>query len=202
MAKDMACPDCDLLVALPALAHGERATCPRCGAFLTRYCENAHARAISYATTALILLVLANSYSFLAFSSSGLESDMTLWQTPGALWNYGMVAVALIVGAFILVIPALVLALLLILCIPLALNRHYPWLVPAARAVFLTRNWAMVEVFIIGVIVALVKIASMATVTLGISFWAYAAFAVCFILAESALDRVQCWTSIEALEAT
>ena len=59
----------------------------------------------------------------------------------------------------------------------------------------------MVEVFIIAVIVALVKIAAMATVVIGISFWAYAAFTVCFTLAVSNLDRYQCWERIEALKA-
>jgi paraquat-inducible protein A len=58
----------------------------------------------------------------------------------------------------------------------------------------------MVEVFIIGVIVSLVKIAAMATVELGISFWAYAGFAICFTLAISSLDRYQCWERIEALQ--
>jgi paraquat-inducible protein A len=58
----------------------------------------------------------------------------------------------------------------------------------------------MVEVFIIAVIVSLVKIASLATVVLGISFWAYAAFSICFTLALVTLDRYQCWEMIEALD--
>jgi paraquat-inducible protein A len=57
----------------------------------------------------------------------------------------------------------------------------------------------MVEVFLIGVIVSLVKIAAMATVVLGISFWAYVAFTICFTLALSNLDRYQCWHLIEQL---
>jgi paraquat-inducible protein A len=46
-----------------------------------------------------------------------------------------------------------------------------------------------------------VKIAAMATVVIGISFWAYAAFTICFTLAVSSLDRYQCWERIEALKA-
>ena len=62
-------------------------------------------------------------------------------------------------------------------------------------------KWSMVEVFIIGVIVSLVKIAAMATVVVGASFWAYAAFAICFTAAVANLDRYQCWERIEALGA-
>ena len=60
-------------------------------------------------------------------------------------------------------------------------------------------SWSMVEVFVIGVIVSLVKIGAMATVVLGIAFWAYAAFALCFTAALTNLDRVQLWERIEEL---
>ena len=110
-----------------------------------------------------------------------------------------MPLVALMVTAFIIAIPAAILSLIIVLTLTLRRGRYHPWLVTAARTVFLARNWAMVEVFIIGVIVSLVKIASMATVTLGLSFWAYAAFSVCFTLTISHLDRYQCWQRIETL---
>jgi paraquat-inducible protein A len=61
--------------------------------------------------------------------------------------------------------------------------------------------WSMVEVFVIGVLVSLVKIAAMATVILGVSFWAYVGFAVCFTATLSNLDRLQMWREIEACTA-
>lgn len=124
---------------------------------------------------------------------------MTLRQTPGALWANGMPEVAVLVAAFIIVIPAVILVLMIALSIPLNQGRGHPLLVPMAKVMFLAQNWAMVEVFIIGVIVSLVKIAAMATVTIGASFWAYVAFTICFTLAVTSLDRYQCWERIEAL---
>ena len=202
MSKEIACHGCDLLVDVSGLEDGDVARCPRCRCFLTRRRDDMFERLLAFSTSALILLVLANSYSFLSFSASGLESVITLAQTPGTLWQYGMHTVATLVAAFIIVIPAVVLLLMLILCIPLRQGRYHPWLVPVARGIFLAQNWAMVEVFIIGVIVSLVKIAAMATVVLGISFWAYTAFAICFTLAIANLDRYQCWERIEELGAT
>ncbi len=148
-----------------------------------------------------MFLVLANSYSFLSFSSSGLESVITLRETPGALWTNGMQGIAILVATFIIIIPAVVLILMTALSIPLHQGFNHAWLAPIAKCVFLTQNWSMVEVFIIGVIVALVKIAAMATVVVGVSFWAYAAFAICFTAAVANLDRYQCWQRIEALGA-
>ena len=89
---------------------------------------------------------------------------------------------------------------MLALCSLLNANRHFPWMNTLARGIMLTHSWAVVEVFIIGVIVSLVKIAAMATVTLGISFWAYAGFSICFTLAISSLDRFQCWRDIGRIE--
>jgi len=202
MAGDTACHGCDLLVNVAGVKEGETASCPRCGHFITRRRPNPYSRVLAYTISSIILLILANSFSFLSFSSSGLESIITLRQTPGALWDYGMPEIAIMVAAFIIIIPAVVLVLLVILCLPLERGRYRPWLVPVAKGIFLAQNWAMVEVFIIGVIVSLVKIAAMATVELGISFWAYAGFSICFILAVAGLDRYQCWETIEELGAS
>ena len=201
MSGEIACHGCDLLVNVAELKNGESASCPRCGHFLTKLRTDAYSRVLAYTVSGLILLILANSFSFLSFAASGLESVITLRQTPGAVWEYGMPEVAIMVAAFIIVIPAVILVLLLLLCLPLERGVYRPWMVPVAKWIFLAQNWAMVEVFIIGVIVSLVKIAAMATVVLGISFWAYAGFSICFTLAVASLDRYQCWERIEQLGA-
>lgn len=196
----IACLGCDLLVDVGDLRDGERARCPRCGHFLTRLQRDAISRVAAYAVAALVFLALACSFPFLSFATAGMESVMTLPQTAVELYVQGMPAISLVVAAFIMVIPAVVLVLLVLLCLPLLMGYPARWLVTAARWIFTLHNWAMVEVFIIGVIVSLVKIASMATVALGISFWAYAAFSLCFTLALATLDRYQVWQLIEQLE--
>jgi len=199
MSGEIACPGCDLLVDVSAVTDGQSASCPRCGSFLTRLRGDAYERILAFGSAGLVFLLLANQYPFLSFSSSGIESVMTLRETPGALWNNGMPGVATLVAAFIIVVPAAVLLMSLALSLPLSRDRYHPWLVPLAKAIFLARNWSMVEVFIIGVIVSLVKIAAMATVVVGLAFWAYAAFTVCFTVTIANLDRYQCWEHLEAL---
>lgn len=201
MSELIACHGCDLLVDVSDLENDCRADCPRCGHFLTRYQHDAMSRVLAYAIAAIILLVLACSFPFLSFSASGLESVMTLREAPGSLVRYGMPALGVLVAAFIIIIPALILLLVALVSAPLLFGRPAAWLRIAARGLFALQNWSMVEVFIIAVIVSLVKIAALATVILGISFWAYVAFSICFTLALVTLDRYQCWEMIEALEA-
>lgn len=176
---------------------GETAICPRCGRFITRYRSDAFNRVLAFAIGGLVLLLLANSYEFLSFAAGGAESEITLRETPGALWRNGMPTVAILVGAFIIGVPAAVLLMLVALCLPLQAGYSRPWLPSLARTVLHLHHWAMAEVFIIGVIVSLVKLSSMASVVIGVSFWAYAAFTVCFLLAVSNLDRYQTWERIE-----
>jgi len=200
--KDLiACHGCDLLVDVGGLENDSRAFCPRCGHFLTRFQHDGMSRVLAYAIAAAVLLILASCFPFLSFKSAGLESVMTLYQAPGSLARYGMPGLAVIVAAFIIIIPSLILLLMMLVSLPLLIGRRVPWLRAAARQVFALQSWSMAEVFIIAVLVSLVKIASLATVILGISFWAYAAFSICFILALTRLDRYQCWQMIETLEA-
>ncbi len=125
---------------------------------------------------------------------------MTLPQSAYELYLDGYWTIALLVMGPIMGIPALILATIAALTIPLLRDQPAGWLVPAARFLFLLSPWSMVEVFVIGVLVSLVKIGAMATVILGISFWAYIAFAVCFIATLTNLDRVLLWRRIEALQ--
>jgi len=127
---------------------------------------------------------------------------MTLPETALKLWDYGMPGLALLVAAFIIIIPALMLLLILALVTALLLEKNYRWLRFAGRLIYTLESWSMVEVFFIGVLVSLVKIAKMATIVMGISFWAYGAFSILFILALSNLDRAQCWHRIELLSSS
>ena len=195
----IACPSCDLLADLADLDAGQQAHCRRCKHFLTERKPDSLTCVLAYATSALIFLVVANSFSFLSFKASGLENAMTLPQSALELYRYGMHGLAVLVAAFIILIPAVILGLLIMLCIPLYLSKYASWLVACGRLISALTSWSMVEVFLIGVIVSLVKIAAMATVVLGISFWAYVAFTICFTLALSNLDRYQCWQLIERL---
>jgi paraquat-inducible protein A len=197
----IACHGCDLLVDVGNLPDGGTAACPRCSHFLTRYRADAITRALAYALAASVFLIIANSFSFLSMAAAGLESSMTLPETALTLYQHGMWDLAILVAAFIVFIPALLLVLVLAICVPVSMGRAAPWLRPAARTLYSIQEWSMVEVFLIGVVVSLVKLASMASVELGLSFWAYTAFSITFTLALSTLDRFQCWQMIDAVQS-
>ncbi len=197
----LACIQCDLLVTFPDLREGERATCPRCEHLLSARTPNGLARSLAFALSAAVLLVMANAFPFLSLKASGLESVMTLPSAALEIYREGYGTMAAMVFAFIAVVPGLVIAVLIALVAALLRERRATWLVPAGRALFWLSPWSMVEVFVIGVIVSLVKIHHLAHVILGVSFWSYVAFTVCFTAAMSSLDRLEVWEEIERCSA-
>ena len=197
MDQQIACHECDALLDLKPLTRGQRAVCPRCGGLIQIARDDHLTRALAFAIAGLLLLPIANAYPFLSFGRSGLENMFRLPQAAQILFDNGAPALAIIVLVLIVLLPAVLLAVVLGLVIPLIRGRNAPWLVPAGRFLYGMNQWNMVEVFVIGVIVSLVKIMKLATVVIGISFWAYIGFAICLIGAISHLDRLSVWQAID-----
>ena len=195
--EPLACMQCDLLVTVGELRGGVRARCPRCGFVLSARVNDGLNRAMACGLAAAFLLVMANSFPFLALEAGGFENVMTLPRAAVILYRDGYWTIAVIVLGAIVAVPAIMIGLLFSLVVPLVRGRSAPWLVPAGRLLFSLSTWSMAEVFVIGVIVSLVKVGQMATVVIGLSFWTYVAFSLCFTAAMASLDKLEVWTEIE-----
>lgn len=196
-----ACEECDLLMGLPDIREGERALCPRCGHTVTQNPKQGLERALAFALAGCVFFAISLAFPFLTLSNGGIENVMTLPEASIAIWREQDPALAVIVFVAILALPVALLAAIIALVTPLILNRRVDWLPQLGKLMFRLNDWAMVEVFVIGTIVSLVKIAKLATVILGLSFWAYIVFAICLTAALSGLDRVQVWGAIEESQA-
>lgn len=126
---------------------------------------------------------------------------MTMPQAALEIYSQGMPYLAALVAGFIVIIPVIVSVTSMFVCGALLLRRSTPLLRSMARLLFTLQSLSMADVFLVGVIVSLVKIMKMATVVIGISFWAYAAFGICFTIALYSLDRYQCWHFIDQVDA-
>ncbi|MEM9623118.1 MAG: paraquat-inducible protein A [Pseudomonadota bacterium] len=193
----IACVECDLIVEIPPLGFRQRCLCPRCGHLLTR--GNAHAArlALPYALCAMVMLPLSLLYPFISFARAGIENEMNLLQTAWTLYLDGSVVLSGLVLTFIITLPALLILAIGLVALSLQWPRRLPLVRQAARFVYTVNSWSMVEVFIIGVLVSLVKIANMATVGLGVSLWTYLAFAVFTVAALSKLDKYVVWHHLQ-----
>jgi paraquat-inducible protein A len=189
----VACHDCGLLHHLRVLPKGGAAACTRCGAVLCRHRPDSIERALVLTLAALILFALANSFPFLTFELEGRATTSILITGVVQLYNDGMWPLAaLVFGATILVPLAKLLATVYVL-LPLRLGRRAPGLAPVFRATEAMQPWAMMEVFLLGVIVAYVKLSDLATLELGVALFAFIALILTMIAADVALDPREVW---------
>jgi paraquat-inducible protein A len=194
----IACHECDLLLNLPKLGKGQRANCPRCNGLLCSNPSNGLEHALTFAVAGLIFLILANLFPFLAFEASGRGQVMNLLQSSTALYNNSNNVLAAFVLMFIIIAPAMLLMSIIWVLAPLILynKRSYGayWL---SRHIFQASPWSMAEIFLMGALVSVTKIASIATVVIGPSFWGYIGFVICFTIAISSMDRFQFWQKLD-----
>ena len=197
-----ACHDCDLIVQLPTLETGQKAYCPRCGHFLAAAVKNGLEQSLALAFTALVGMMLANLFAYISFASRGREQVMTLIQSVISLYRHNNEVLALLVLAFIVVMPTLIVIAVITVLGQLLLNRRrIRYARRLGRVIFTLQSWCMPEVFLIGVLASLIKVASMATVVLGASFWAYVGFSIAFTLMFARLNRHQFWSILVPLPA-
>lgn len=196
----IACPSCDQLYDLQHLEPGDKAKCASCGHLLSTCYKEPFTQVMAYSVAGLILFVMSCAYPFMSFKTSGLESVMTLPQAISQIEGEGMWGMAYLVACFILILPTIVLVLSGFLALSLSAGWRNHWAKDIAKIIFHLKTWCMVEVFFFGVLVSLVKIAHMATVVIGVAFWAYAAFSILFTLVLLRLDTYHTWKRLEELE--
>ena len=185
------CHECDYKVALPVLHHKQKALCPRCGFNLTTYRSNAVQRIVALAISALIFLLASLPFEFLSFSARGQFQSIDMLGSLLILveQDYALLAVAEAIA--ILILPAFTLLCLLYVLIPLCLNHRAPKANVVLNLIFRLLPWTMAEIFLIGVLVSLIKITSMADVGIGLSFYAYFLFTLCMTATLMHLDKHQ-----------
>ena len=187
------CHECGLLQQLPVLADGSRAICGRCGTTLRRRRVDSIARTIHLNVAALVLFAIANAFPFLIFAFEGREQVSLLISGVLRLWEDGMPELALVVLAATILFPLTKMLASLYALAPLYLRFRLPGAVRAFRLVDALREWSMLDVLLLGVIVSYVKLADLAQLQLGIGVVAFVAAMILEVAADATLDRHEVW---------
>jgi paraquat-inducible protein A len=197
MAELVACKDCDLLHRLGGIAEGVTARCRRCAGVLRRTRRNGIERTLALALAAAVLFAVANAFPFLSFEMKGEVTRTTLLSGVFDLYEQGVPEIAALVGFTAVLAPMLQIALLLYVLLPVHLGR-VPWqMAHAFRLLRRVMPWSMMEVFMVGILVAVTKLAGMAQVVPGLAIWAFALLMVVLAGAMASLDPEEVWERLE-----
>jgi paraquat-inducible protein A len=194
------CEECDAVHSRQALAEFEVARCTRCGSTLGRGHRLTPQGLLALAVTALIVFGMGNITDIVTLDLGGISVEATLPQAIVQTWETGQQAVAVLAGATAFAFPLLVILLRLYVLVPLVLGRRSAAFLPAMRALRWVTRWSMVEVFLLGTLVAIVRSAGMATVVPGVGIYCYAALTV-LLTAEHVAGLHGLWWRAERLKA-
>ena len=197
----IACHDCDLLHRIKPLPDGTAAKCVRCGAVLYRQKKDSLDRTLSLTIAGVVLFVVANVFPFLALTNQGLVQQTTLITGIKQLHAQGMESLALLVLLTSILVPGVQLAGMLYILVPLKFNRVPRNLALVFRFLRSLQPWGMMEVFMLGILVSIVKLGKMATIVPGLALYSFVV--LIFVLAGSAasLDPRIVWDRLAVGES-
>lgn len=194
----IACPECDLLQQEMRLPPGGVALCRRCKSELYHQTPHGLDRTLAFALCGLILYLLANFFPLMGLELNGTDNSSTLYGAVLALYREDLLPLAALVLFTTILVPGVELACYLYLLLPLRFGRRAPGFKPVFRMVQTLHPWGMIEVLMLGVLVAVVKLSAVATVMPGIALWSSAGLMLMFAAVAQAFNPRDVWALIEA----
>ncbi len=181
MDQWVGCEECDAVFKRISLNKGERAYCECCGAELYRQSHSLN-ELLALVVTALIVFAICNSFPIVKVELQGNFSETTLLGAALAMFHIGRGFIGFLVAMTTFVVPLVDLLLLFYVLFSVSvLKVRPPYLAPALRIVYTFRMWGMIEVFLIGVLVTLVKLIAMVIVIPGVALWAFGGLSILLV---------------------
>ncbi|PLY99976.1 paraquat-inducible membrane protein A [Burkholderia sp. WAC0059] len=197
------CEHCDSVYRRRTLARHEVAHCERCAAVLYRASRLDVDRWLALTVSAAIVFAIANACPVILINLQGLHSEATLSQSALALAHGAAAPIAIPAGLAIVVAPLLQIALLAWILAFARAGRRAPGFARAMRWLAVLRPWSMVEVGMLGILVAVIKLSSFVQVIPGVGIWATAALMVLItLIASRDIHWLWEWTDSEPATAT
>jgi len=197
----VACHECDLLMHKPVLSRGEKAQCVRCGYELYAQRHNVVQRSLALVIAALLLYIPANFLPIMHLNLLGQTSEDTVWTGVLGLFDTGMQGVAAVVFLCSMGIPLLKLLCQLAVLLSIRLNVGRSFGLLLYRIYHHLRDWGMLEVYLMGVLVALVKLSDLAELTLGLGLVCFIGLLLIQVWLEVAMSPHQIWQALSGEDA-
>ncbi|MDA7088994.1 paraquat-inducible protein A [Pseudomonas sp. SA3-5] len=197
----IACHECDLLMRRPQLADGERAVCPRCGYELYSQRTQVVRRSLALVLAALMLYIPANFLPIIRLNLLGQTSEDTVWSGVVNLYQSGMQSVAVVVFLCSMAVPLLKLLCQFLVLLSIAWNIGRGYGLLFYRIYHHLRDWGMLEVYLMGILVSIVKLADIADLSLGVGLACFVGLLLVQVWLEVTMTPHQIWQALSREDA-
>lgn len=191
--QQIACHECDLVLTIPPLPAGAAARCVRCGSVLYRSRVDSIDRTLAWTTAGLMLYVVAVTFPFLAMQSGAIVQRTGLLTGVNELFGQGIIPLATLVLLTCVLAPLIQMLGLLYVFIPLKLKLRVKFAIPVFRVYQHIKTWSMMEIYMLGILVAMVKLGKMATIVPGLAVIAFGLLIFVLNFAIASVDTHMVW---------
>jgi paraquat-inducible protein A len=174
----IACPHCALLHTRLNLAQGAVARCARCDTELFRQSRFTVSNWVAIVLATLFVFAIANYFPIVNLRLMSQTVNATLLQALALTWQQGYQGVAIMAGLFAFVVPLSQLLFMLWALLAIGAGRLPPDFGFGMRVLRALAPWSMVPVLMLGILVAIVKLADLAVLGVGPGLWGFAALTV------------------------
>ncbi|MEO6872206.1 MAG: paraquat-inducible protein A [Chthoniobacterales bacterium] len=194
----IACPDCGLLEELPALSPGDKAECNLCGADLERTSGRSITAGLCCALGTFALLIPGNLLPLLSVGIFGMHNHNRLASGIAMLWDRDWLLLAILTGAFALVLPFIRFGLLSAVLATVRLGYRPRWLGHGYRWALWLDVWAMPDVYLLAGFVGYFRLIHVSEMTtkVGTGGYCFLAAALLAMVARASIDRRTVWRAI------
>lgn len=193
-----ACTHCGQINIYQAIQNGEEACCVRCSSVLYRQRNYMFDASLALIFTGLILFVMTNAFPLIALKAQGVTQELTIWKATAAFWEQDYYWLSVLLALNLIIFPLFeLLGLLWVL-----LTIRFAWQRQRAIQIFRwlseVKPWGMLEVFMLGLLVAVVKLGDIAVLVVGSAFWAFIFLVLSIAALTANLDRFTIWRALTA----
>jgi paraquat-inducible protein A len=192
----IACPDCDLLLSIPPLLPNEVAHCIRCDATLFKQHKNSTDRALAFAITGLLLFIISNLFPLLSLKALGTIQESSLLSTAMALFQADHILLSGVILLTTFIFPATTLLGTIYVLIQVKMKRINRYTAPIFRFLRSTDAWGMLEIFMLAILVAVVKLGDIADIVYGVSLYAFCLLILSLSLMSYSLNPHDVWNQL------
>ena len=198
----VACHECAAIYRRTPIPERASAHCLRCGALLYRQIGDTLNRTLALNLAALMLWIMANLYPFLGLQVAGVYQENLLLTGGWALYEYGMGELGLVVFLTSVIFPLINIVGMLYLLLGVTMGFVPSRAGRVFQAIKLLEPWSLISVFMLGTLIAIVKLQDLAQVVPGFSLAAFTALLIVYAMARSSFDATTFWQRIEHLRGT
>ena len=193
----LVCPNCDAVHRTVVLGRHEIAACIACGRVVARHHSLSVDQLLALTVAAALLFLIANSYPLMTIEVGGMHTEATVWGAALLMLHGWAAWPAAVLALSMFILPLLQIALLLWVLAFARFGRRAPGFRGLLVALHRSRPWSMTEVFLLGALVAIVKLSSWVHVAPGIGIWALASLTMLLTILSMVEPRFW-WTLLQA----